>query len=124
MFHGMDKGQSSIIINKLNALPLELLRPSALVDFLLLLACNKPAVRICAPEKAALRGVQQWCRFNHLDFESDEDGFVCIAWKSGAAQTILAIDRSLESHEFPLGIALGYPRCCCRKVARVGEKNI
>jgi hypothetical protein len=38
-------------------------------------------------------------------------------------QTVQA-DHSSEKHEESLGKLLGYPECCCKKVAEIGEEKI
>lgn len=114
-------------IESLRALPLDLLRPSALIDFIQLLACGKPAVRLLVggeAERRLVKALSLWCRERGLDFASDGEGFVCISSGGGEAGRILELDRRAEAHEVELGLALGYPRCCCERVAAVGESNI
>ncbi|MDQ3802347.1 MAG: hypothetical protein M3416_00605 [Acidobacteriota bacterium] len=114
-------------VEGLRALPWELLRPSALVDFIQLLACGKPAVRLLvrgSGEGHLVESLSLWCRDRGLGLASDGEGFACVASDKERAARILDLDRRHEAHETELGLALGYPRCCCERVAAVGESGI
>ena len=114
-------------VEGLRALPWELLRPSALVDFIQLSACRKPAVRLLVKgegEGRLVESLSRWCGETGLDFAYDGEGYACVAGRKGEAVDILAIDRRAEAHELELGLALGYPPCCCERVAQVGESAI
>lgn len=114
-------------IESLRALPWELLRPSALVDCILFFSYCKPAVRLLVKgdnEQYLIKALLRWCHERELDFAFDSEGFVCIASNEGASEHILGIDRRSESHEIDLGLALGYPLCCCERVAAIGESGI
>ena len=116
-----------IAVEGLRALPWDLLRPSALVDFIQLLACGKPAVRLLVGgdgEPRAVEALSLWCRDRGFGLAADGDGFACIAAEGGRAGRILELDRRPGAHEVELGLALGYPRCCCERVAAVGESAI
>ena len=116
-----------IAVEGLRALPWELLRPSALVDFVQLLACRKPAVRLLVKgegERRLVESLSRWCRETGLDFASDGEGYACVAGRKGGAAGVLAMDGRAEAHELELGLALGYPHCCCERVARLGESAI
>lgn len=108
-------------IEQLRTLPLQLLRVSALVDFILFFACGKPAVRTCIDEFGA-QALHSWCERWGFDFACDD--FACVTRETGFANGILEIDRSVFAHEIELGVALGYPLCCCKCVAALGESNI
>lgn len=107
----------------LRSLPLGLLRPSALVDFVLFFACGKPAVRLMVDSAEGLAELEAWSKHWGLDFAADGEGFACVSCGGGAA-LVLEIDRRAEAHEVELGLALGYPLCCCERVASVGEFGI
>lgn len=109
---------------RLRTLPLRLLRPSALVDFVLLLVCGKPAIRLVIDTEIGLESLKIWCLKSDFDFAADNDSFACIAVEAGFASHVLEIDQNSESHETELGRALGYPLCCCERVAFVGESKI
>lgn len=114
-------------IEGLRALPWELLRPSALVDFIQFLACGKPAVRLLTKgegEKTLIDALSFWCRERGLGLVTDGEGFACVASESAYAEHVIELDRSPAAHEVELGLALGYPCCCCERVASVGESGI
>src|SRR5215212_6260522 len=114
-------------VEGLRALPWGLLRPSALVDFIQFLACGKPAVRLLAKgdgERRLVESLTIWCGERGLGLASDGEGFACVATEVAYADRVIELDRSPSSHEVELGIALGYPPCCCERVAAVGESRI
>ncbi|HWW75199.1 MAG TPA: hypothetical protein VNZ44_07385 [Pyrinomonadaceae bacterium] len=116
-----------IAVEGLRALPWGLLRPSALVDFMQFLACGKPAVRLLTKgegERSLIGDLSLWCRERGLGLASDGDGFACVASEFAYAEHVIELDRSPKAHEVELGLALGYPRCCCERVAAVGESDI
>lgn len=51
-------------------------------------------------------------------------GYFYVANSEKLLKKILRIDHSLSSHEKDFGILLGYPKCCCEKIAEVGEMEI
>ena len=105
------------------SLPHYLLPVSARVDFLHLLVAGKPAVRVKAGE-AALGPIGRWSAANGYDHAIDDEGYCCVATGDALAQRVLEVDRRVEPHEVELGLLLGYPRCCCEMIARVGESRI
>lgn len=106
------------------ALPRARLPASAGVDFLHLVALQKPAVRIKLPGPASLSTVASWCAEHGYAWDSDADGFCCVAASRQLAERVLEVDRRTDAHEMELGQLLGYPACCCEAVARVGESRI
>ena len=117
-------GESTVIIKSLRAVPWGSLPPSALVDFVLLCACNKPAIRLIIKSRSAIGAIASWCSSAGFDFASDLESYVCVAREKEDAKRILEIDERPDSHEFILGRALGYPECCCGRIQAVGESNI
>jgi hypothetical protein len=118
---------NSLTISQLDHLgefPIEWLPPSATVDCLLLFAGLKPAARLIVDSPKGINALRLWCEKANLDLESDKDGFVCITIDRGSAGSILALDRCTRAHEVELGLALGYPKCCCERIAIVGESSI
>lgn len=108
----------------LKSLPKEVLPNSAFVDFLHLVACGKPAVRVKLHNTDNLAMIKEWCREWHFYLVADADNYISIAHDISLAQLILLVDRSPEPHERILGKLLGYPDCCCESVERIGEVNI
>jgi hypothetical protein len=94
------------------------------VDFVLLFTCNKPAIRLIIKSRNAIGAIASWCSSAGFDFATDLESYVCVARGKGDAVRILEIDERPDSHEFILGRALGYPECCCGRIAAVGESNI
>lgn len=117
-------GTKIAAIAQFRNLPREWLPASAVVDFVLMFGCGKPAVRIQLADTARIEALAYWCRQSQLDFASDSEGFCCIATEPGAAKGILEVDRSKTPHEIELGQALGYPLCCCERIATIGESRI
>jgi hypothetical protein len=113
-----------LALERLRTLPLSWLSPSALVDFLLLLLNEKPAVRLRIDSKSDMDYLRVWCRQSGFDLAADEDCFACITVEAGFASKVLELDRRTDAHEIELGLALGYPFCCCERVASIGESNI
>jgi hypothetical protein len=105
------------------ALPHELLPLSARVDFLHLLGLEKPAVRTNVREQA-MPALRRWCVRYGYGWNADEEGYCSVASSMGLARFVLEVDRRVEPHEMELGLLLGYPRCCCEAIARVGESRI
>lgn len=111
-------------IASLREVPFGLLRPSAVVDFVLLFGCGKPAVRLLIDGDDGVNALSDWCREVGLDFAVDNSRFACVAREPGASWQILETDRLAEPHEIELGQALGYPTCCCQRIALIGESGI
>lgn len=97
---------------------------SARVDFLHLLALGKPAVRTRLSGRIGVKKLRHWCQRNAWAWAADSDGFCSVAKSRAIAQRVLEVDRCIEPHELELGRILGYPRCCCRAIAKVGEARI
>lgn len=66
----------------------------------------------------------RWIRRQGLACVVDDQGFVVIARNAFRARRTMAIDRSEGNHTRALGLALGYPRCCCREAARRGDGQL
>jgi hypothetical protein len=105
------------------ALPREKLSASACVDFLHLVALDKPAVRIKVPE-SEFHDLVHWCMQYGYGWSSDAEGFLCVARSKLIANRVLEVDQGTEPHELDLGLLLGYPSCCCEAVAEMGESRI
>lgn len=98
---------------------------SATVDMLQFLATTKPAVRLdlALATTAGERSLRRWATEAKFGI-ADDGSFLVIAKAAVEPATVLAVDRSPQPHEATLGELLGYPRCCSRAVAFVGEANI
>lgn len=106
------------------AFPWEVMLPSFRVDMLGMIAAGKPAVRAVLPsapsDQARLR--EAAAEFGIAD-ESD-GSYVVLAREEPRAREVLAVDRCAEPHEFELGLLLGYPYCCAKYAAEVGEQHL
>ena len=110
-------------IEAFEALP-ENLPKSSYIDFLLLLASLKPALRIKISQDENRIALNDWCETNDFYLLLGEDSYVFIAKNKTMAKNLEQIDTSSFSHEYELGQLLGYPDCCCKKIAAIGEMNI
>lgn len=100
------------------------LTPSSYVDFLLLLGGLKPTIRLHVTEPRAQHAIVSWGEVHGYSSTSNPSGYICIAKTQDAALRLQELDDSHEAHEYELGLLLGYPPCCCRKAAEVGESNL
>ena len=99
------------------------LRPSTVIDILIWCATNKPAVRSQLLDRSDSVPLREWADAQDASFALDDAGFFCIT-RDGAAHELLELDRRAASHEFELGIMLGYPTCCAATMAALGERHI
>lgn len=117
---GDDVASSSRLSAALRILP-TWLKPSAYIDLGLVLARARSTLRTELEPTTPLSAVHRWARKLGFFVAIDEDGFVVLSRQPGAARRTLAIDRRPGNHVQELGRLLGYPSCCCRAAARVGE---
>ena len=68
--------------------------------------------------------LERWSTQFNLFFDVHSSGFVYIAADKNLLNQVRTIDHSFEPHEKKLGVLLGYPICCCEKIAQVKENNI
>lgn len=102
----------------------EWLKPSACVDLAQVLAGARKTLRTELQGAVTTETVRRWARGLGLFVSVDVDGFIALSRQPGAARRLLALDRSLGDHTRELGRLLGYPPCCCRAAALVGEASI
>lgn len=95
---------------------------SAKVDLALLAAGLKPAARIYVGNRA--NNLRRWGRRRGYYLSSDSDGFAVLSRQASVARRTLEIDRRPGRHTAALGRWLGYPSCCNRAAARVGDEGI
>lgn len=100
------------------------LKPSARTDILHLAAKIRPAIRTELAVPVSQDVVRAWMRRLGWYTAIDGDDFLIVSPSCTLARMILAIDRDDCPHTFRLGRALGYPTCCCRAAACVGERNL
>jgi len=97
---------------------------SSYTDFLLLLGGLKPTLRLHVPESRTREELDSWCARYGYASVSNGSGYVCVAGDVREALRVQELDDSREPHEYQLGVLLGYPQCCCKRAAAVGETNL
>lgn len=97
------------------------LKPSAEVDILQVLAGLRPALRTELESPIAEEEFGRWRRRLGLFGIIDKDSFVVLAPRSELCRKIMSIDQASGNHTAHLGRLLGYPFCCVRAAARIGE---
>lgn len=107
------------------SLPWHGLPGSSRVDFLQFLTASKPAVRLHVNPSAGdtVDELTRWAHGQGLHVQSDQH-YICVARTAATAADVLRLDATPTAHERALGIALGYPPCCCEAAAAVGEECI
>ena len=110
-------------VKKFEELP-DSLPTSDYIEFLLLIAKLKPALRVNITDEATRKKLNAWCKNYNLFFLYNGSGYVCIATDQIYVNRLQKTDDSFKPHEYELGYLLGYPQCCCKNISYVGEKNI
>lgn len=100
------------------------LPPSSYIDFLLLLGGLKPTIRLYVIEARTQHAIEFWGEEYGYASAANPFGYIYIAKTQDAALRLRELDDSPEAHEFELGLLLGYPQCCCRRAAEIGESNL
>ena len=94
------------------------------VDLLLLLVGEKKAVRLGANTFDVYEAMRDWCKQTSYRYIISTSGLMYISRKLWFAKIVSIVDNSLFPHEFLLGRLLGYPACCSKKIASLGEQSI
>lgn len=97
---------------------------SSYIDFLLLLSKLKPSMRIKISGHDLKINLIDWCERNRFRYLPDSDDYFLIAKNERILCQLHSIDNSVMPHEYRLGVLLGYPKCCSKKISIVGEPNI
>ena len=95
---------------------------SAATDLSMLVLGMKPAVRLRVGTRRT--EIRRWSRRHGLFACSDRDGYVVLSRSAMTARRTLDLDRRPGRHTVALGVMLGYPGCCSRAAARVGDEGI
>lgn len=98
------------------------LPPSAVTDIDLLILGLKPAARFHVGGRR--HETRRWARARGLFCSMDRDGYAVLSRSGSTARRVLEVDRRPGRHAIALGRMLGYPECCCRAAARVGDEGI
>jgi hypothetical protein len=100
------------------------LKPSAAVDLAQLRYGIRPAMRTELQRPTSDATVQRWAgRFRAFPL-LDKDRFLVVSRSPGLSRRVLDLDRRPGDHTYALGLMLGYPRCCCRAAAQVGDEAL
>ena len=99
-------------------------KASAGVDFAQLIAGVRPAIRTELMYPKSSEEVKRWVRQRGWFASIDVDNFIAISRMPGLNRRLLIIDRESSEHTYRLGLALGYPRCCCKAASHIGESNL
>ena len=97
---------------------------SIYIDFLLFLANLKPSLRIRVSEEENKNALNEWCKTNNFYLLFGKDNYIFIGKNKTIIKKLEETDTSTSPHEYKLGCLLGYPDCCCKKIADISEKNI
>lgn len=100
------------------------LKPSAEVDLRQVLVGLRPALRTELGAPVGDEEFGRWRRRLGLFGVIDRDGFVVLARRPELCRKIMSIDQAPGNHTAHLGYLLGYPSCCVRAAARIGEPNL
>ena len=100
------------------------LKPSDYVDFLLFLAHEKPCLRLGYNQTDVYLEMIAWCKTHKLAYVVSEAGFMYISKYFPLAYIAKVVDDSTISHTYIFGKILGYPSCCSKRIATIGESNI
>jgi hypothetical protein len=98
------------------------LPPSAVTDVALVLRGHKPAARVSVGRRGD--DLRRWARRQGLFTSVDADGYAAISRDPATARRVIDLDRRPGRHTLALGTMLGYPSCCSRAAARVGDEGI
>lgn len=95
---------------------------SARTDIGQLLSGRRPAIRVSVGRRAP--ELRRWARRLGLFTSSDADGYATLSRSAATARRVIELDRRPGRHTNALGRLLGYPPCCSRAAARVGDEGI
>lgn len=98
--------------------------PSVQVDFLLFLINLKPSLRTKLRSKILDQSLMQsWCEKHGFSYLVVDD-FFYLGRQYNLVFKAAELDLSNRPHERELGAIFGYPECCCKKIAKIGEMHI
>lgn len=97
---------------------------SSRVDLAQLALAIRPAMRSRAIRPASAADIRKWARSHRLFAALDRHLYFVASSNPRVVSRLLAIDLSAGPHVAQLGLGLGYPECCRRAAARVGEGSL
>ncbi len=110
-------------IESFNSLPTSL-KNNDYIDMLLFLIHLKPNVRLGKNYATAYNDMKKWCKKYSYKYIISSSGYMYISRQFVSAKMTQLVDDSLLEHSELLGMLLGYPKCCRKKIKEVGEQNI
>ena len=110
-------------IKAFEALPVDL-KNNDYIDLLLFLIQQKPNIRLGKNTFKVYNSMKKWCNKFGYKFIISSSGYMYISRKLLLAKLTQLVDDSLLEHSEILGLLLGYPQCCRKKIKTIGENNI
>lgn len=100
------------------------LKSSDYVDVMLLLSGSKRAIRLGKNTTEVYEKMDYWCKKFKYRSKISCSGLMYISKYFGLATLVNIVDDSFFPHAYILGCLLGYPSCCSKKIAKLGEAFI
>lgn len=100
------------------------LKKSDYIDLLLFLCNLKKSIRLGNNNFDTYLVMKNWCDKYNFSYTISSSNLMYISKFKILCLITQLIDDSSFNHSYILGRILGYPKCCCKKIALVGEKNI
>lgn len=97
---------------------------SANVDIILMILELKPAIRTRVTDSSIFKYIDDWCKYWSLFCYMDLENYIYIAFDEKLANQLIELDHLTRKQEEKFGQLLGYPSCCCKKIAKIGEAYI
>lgn len=113
----------SFNLNAFTKLPSSL-HPADYIDFFNFLNSSKPSIRFFCNNAYTIESLYKWCKLFGYKLLWFDKELVYISKFNIFNMLVSKVDNSYFSHTFVLGILLGYPYCCAKKLAKIGEVNI
>jgi hypothetical protein len=100
------------------------LKPSATTDIAQFVLRIRPAFRTQLHYHVDLSAIRRWAWSIGGFAATDAAQYLVVSRRSDQTRRLLMLDARPDDHTYSLGRALGYPHCCCRAAAKVGESNL
>ena len=100
------------------------LKCSDYVDIMLLLSGSKRAIRLGKNTTEVYEKMNYWCIKFKYRSKISRSGLMYISKYIGFVTLVNIVDDCIFPHAYILGCLLGYPSCCSKKIAKIGEPFI
>lgn len=97
---------------------------SANIDVILMILGLKPAIRTKFKQPDKFERIKDWCNDWNFSFYMDTDSYIYVARDAKLVKQLINLDHLTQKEEDKFGMFLGYPNCCCKKIAKIGEEHI